>query len=53
MFLFRLSADFYKIFLVVLIKINLEANGRVYPIKVVEEQFVVNNLMGTTCECKC
>ncbi|KAI8567011.1 hypothetical protein RHMOL_Rhmol02G0088100 [Rhododendron molle] len=33
--------------------INLEAYGRVYPICTVEEQVVVNNLMGAICECKC
>ncbi|KAG5560903.1 hypothetical protein RHGRI_004060 [Rhododendron griersonianum] len=33
--------------------INLEAYGRVYPIRAVEEQVVVNNLMGAICECKC
>ncbi|KAF7113332.1 hypothetical protein RHSIM_RhsimUnG0137000 [Rhododendron simsii] len=33
--------------------INLEAYGRVYPIRAVEEQVVVNNLIGGICKCKC
>ncbi|KAF7150256.1 hypothetical protein RHSIM_Rhsim02G0077700 [Rhododendron simsii] len=33
--------------------INLEAYGRVYPIRVVQEQVVVHNLMRAVCECKC
>lgn len=31
--------------------INLEHNGLVYPIRVVEEQVVVNNFMKAVCEC--
>ncbi|KAG5555655.1 hypothetical protein RHGRI_006342 [Rhododendron griersonianum] len=34
-------------------EINVEVNGRLYPIRVVEEQFVVNNMMRGVCKCKC
>lgn len=32
--------------------IDLEHDGMIYPIKVVEEQVVVNNFMKAICECK-
>ena len=42
-----------SIFEVINQMINLEVNGKLYPVRVVKEQVVVNNFMQSVCTCKC
>lgn len=42
-----------KVFGVIDQVIKLEINGRLYPIRVIEKQIVVNNLTMAACDCKC
>lgn len=44
---------FTKIFRAINAEINLEVDGRLYPIHVMEEQVESNNMMWSGCVCKC